>query len=400
MKPTTVPAENVAILAGMCAAVHVGKLPPALPVLSDAFSLSLVQSGFLLALVQLAAMTAGIFVGLAADGIGLRRSMLAGLALLTVASAIGGFATEAWQLMLLRAVEGFGFLAAVLPVPRLLRSMVPPEHLQRKLGLWGAFTPAGTAFALLCGPWVMAIAGWRAWWWFVAALTAAMLAWVAASVPRDAHHADAASQSGDWLARLRLTLSSPGPWLTSLTFGVYALQWMSVIGFLPTIYAHAGITATVAGAMTAVVAGVNALGNVVSGRLLHRGVAAERILMGAFVTMIVCAFVTFGGPPSMPIAVRFVAVVILTGVGGLIPGALFPLAVDLAPEPRTVSTAVGFMQQCSGAGQFVGPLLVAWVASIAGGWQLTWIVTGAASLVGIGLALAIGRIHRRKPLRA
>lgn len=400
MKTPRVRPDTVAILAGICAAIHVGKLPPALPVLRDAFGMTLVEAGLLLSLVQFAAMTAGIVVGLAADGFGLRRSMLAGLAILAVASALGGFAREAWELMILRAIEGFGFLATVLPVPRLLRSMVPPGRLQRKLGVWGAFMPAGTALALLCGPWVMAVVSWRGWWWSLAALTSAMLAWTAAAMPRDVRDDDAATENREWFTRLRVTLSAPGPWLTALTFGMYACQWMSVIGFLPTIYAQAGISATAAGVMSAAVAAVNAVGNIVSGWLLHRGVRPERILVTAFVTMILCAIVTFGGPESTPIAVRFAAVLMLTGVGGLIPGALFPLVVDLAPQPRTVSTAVGFMQQLSGAGQFVGPLLVAGVASHVGGWQFTWTVTGGASLVGMCLAIAIGRVHRRHRHRA
>jgi hypothetical protein len=34
---------------------------------------------------------------------------------------------------------------------------------------------------------------------------------------------------------------------------------------------------------------------------------------------------------------------------------------------------------------------VAWVASGAGSWQWTWLVTGACSLIGLGLARRIGR---------
>ena len=44
------------ILAGVVAALHVGKLPPAIPVLQEALGLTLVQAGFLLSLVQLAGM--------------------------------------------------------------------------------------------------------------------------------------------------------------------------------------------------------------------------------------------------------------------------------------------------------------------------------------------------------
>ena len=107
--------------------------------------------------------------------------------------------------MALRAVEGFGFLLAVLPVPRLLRAIVPPERLQLELGLWGAFMPIGTALALLTGPWVMALAGWQGLWWTLAALTALIVWWTAASVPDEAPHA---AGRHEWRARLRVTLSA------------------------------------------------------------------------------------------------------------------------------------------------------------------------------------------------
>ena len=373
--------------------MHVGKLPPALPVLRDAFGITLVEAGFLLSLVQLAGMTAALFVGLAADSLGGRRSILYGLAILAIASAIGGFAREAWQLMALRAIEGFGFLFAILPVPGLLRALVPPERLPLELGLWGAFMPIGTALVLLCGPWAIELAGWQGLWWGLAALSVAIAAWVAAAVPRDDARTDP-DRTHEWRARLRVTLSSTGPWLVALTFAMYSCQWLSIIGFLPTIYAQAGLSVTTAGMLTAIVSAANAIGNVGAGRVLYRGARPSRVLGFAFATMIVCAFVAFNFPEA-PIALRFATVVVLSGVGGLIPGALFNLAVDLAPGPPFVSTTVGWMQQFSAIGQFAGPPIVAWVASIVGGWQLTWTVTGTASLIGIALATWIGRVYRR-----
>ena len=49
--------DVLVLLCGVVAAMHVDKLPTALPVLREAFGLSLVASGFLLSLVQAAAMT-------------------------------------------------------------------------------------------------------------------------------------------------------------------------------------------------------------------------------------------------------------------------------------------------------------------------------------------------------
>ncbi|MBC7471125.1 MAG: MFS transporter, partial [Ramlibacter sp.] len=109
------------ILAGVCAALHVGKLPAALPALRDALGVTLLQAGFLLSLVQLAGMALGVAVGLLADGMGLRRTMITGLTLLAGASALGVWADQASQLLLLRGVEGLGFLLATMPAPGLIR---------------------------------------------------------------------------------------------------------------------------------------------------------------------------------------------------------------------------------------------------------------------------------------
>ena len=61
------------ILAGVVAALHIGKLPPAIPVLRDSHGLTLVQAGFLLSLVQLAGMTVGVVFGVVADSLGSPR---------------------------------------------------------------------------------------------------------------------------------------------------------------------------------------------------------------------------------------------------------------------------------------------------------------------------------------
>jgi MFS family permease len=88
--------DLLVILAGVTAALHVGKLPPALPLLREALGVTLLQAGFLLSLVQVGRHdAAGCWSGLAADGLGLRRSVLAGLVTLALASAAGWFCEHA-----------------------------------------------------------------------------------------------------------------------------------------------------------------------------------------------------------------------------------------------------------------------------------------------------------------
>jgi predicted MFS family arabinose efflux permease len=390
----------VVIAAGVVAALHVAKLPPALPVLQQTMGVSLLQAGFLLSLVQLAGMTLGLPAGLLIQRWGPRRSVMAGLLLLAGASAFGGVAQTASGLLLSRAIEGLGFLCVVLPAPGLLRVLVPAGQLSRMLGGWGAYMPLGAALALLAGPAVMALAdaswGWRLWWWGLSALAALLALLVFWRVPADtpASGSPANPQAATpWRSLLKLTLRSRGAWAVALSFAMYSGQWMAVVGFLPSIYAQAGVAAAASAWLTALAAGVNIVGNLAAGRLLHRGVAPVALLSAGFVAMALGTGVAFGvdGSPRL----QYLAVLVFSMLGGLIPGTLFSLAVRLAPGPQTVPTTVGWMQQWSALGQFVGPPLVAGVAALAGHWQWTWMVTGACSVAGLLLAWHIQALLRR-----
>lgn len=379
----------IVVGAGVAAALHIGKLPPALPVLQLALQVSLVQAGFLLSLVQLAGMALGLAVGLASDGLGLKRCMASGLLLLSLAGLAGGFAQDAQSLLALRALEGFGFLLAVTPGPGLIRRVAGAGELDAKLGLWGAYMPLGTATALLAGPWLLPQLGWSGWWWLVAALSFAMAGWLWLALPADPPATVGGGSA--WPERLRRTLAAPGPWLLGASFAVYAGQWLAVVGFLPTVFAQAQVGATLAGALTALVAASNIGGNITAGRLLRRGAAPRSLLLTGFGTMALGAALAFAPWLDAGPAARTGAVLLFSLVGGLVPATLFALCVRLAPGKDTVATTVGWMQQCSAVGQFALPPLVGWAARAAGGWQWTWVLTSLCCATGAVLAVCMAR---------
>lgn len=393
------------IAAGVSVALHLGKLPPAVPALQAGLGLTLVQAGFMLSLVQLAGMTLGLAVGLAADTIGLRRSMLTGLVIVTLASVLGGFAGRLVPdhvvpaLLALRALEGVGFLLTVMPAPGLIRALAPPGAEKAALGLWGAYMPLGVALALLCGPGLIALAGWPGWWWALSMLSAAAGLWVMVAVPVDRLRTAVVAKTG-WADRLRATLGAPGPWVVSLAFAVYSSQWMAVIGFLPVIYAAAGVPSNWSAVLTALAAAMNIVGNVAGGRWLQRGAAPARLLGWGFGAMAIGSLAAFaqwghgGDALALPPSLRYLAVCLFSLAGGMVPATLFMLSVRLAPGPSTVSTTVGMMQQASALGQFIAPPLVAWIAHRVGGWHWTWTVALACSLVGMLLAARLAAAPR------
>ncbi len=377
----------IVLAVGVTCALHIGKLPVAIPVLRETLQLTLVQAGFLLSLVQLAGMSLGLAVGLTADRLGPRRVMLIGLVLLAVGSMLGALAPGTGWLLLSRVVEGVGFLLSVLPAPGLLRRRVlHAPTLARALGWWGAYMPLGTATALLAGGAFIGQVGWRWAWVALSVLSLGSAVLLARSVKPDEVLAStgAGQGMGAWGPRLRKTLTAPGPWWVAMAFFLYSGQWLAVIGFLPTIYAQAGFAAATVGGLSALAAGINMVGNIGAGRLLAQGVRPGVLLAWGFCAMGIGSVITFAAA-GHPVA-QYLAVLVFSGVGGLIPGTLFGLAVVLAPGEDTVSTTVGWMQQFSALGQFIGPPLVAWVATQAGGWQATWWVTGTSSVLGLLLA--------------
>lgn len=389
-KATPIGAAWVVVAAGGVAALQVGKLPPALPALQAELGLSLVQSGFLLSMVQLAGLTLAVFMGVLADGMGLRRSMLRGLLLLALASALGGLAQSVPVLLACRALEGVGFLLVALPAPALIRRLVPGPQLAGMLGVWGAYMATGTALALLGGPLFIPAFGWGAWWWLFAAVSLAMAAWLMRVAPADPAVQMHASV-GLWV-RLRRTLGARGPWLVALCFGMYSGQWLAVVGFLPSIYAAAGVSGAALGALTALAAAVNMGGNMASGRLLQRGWLPRSTLWLGFTAMALGSTLAFAAFSQSWPWLRYIGVLVFSGLGGLVPGTLFSLAVRLAPGEQQVATTVGWVQQLSALGQFMGPPAAAALAARAGGWQLTPLFTVACCVAGMVLALLAQRL--------
>lgn len=412
------PATLVVLAAGAAAALHVAKLPPAIPALQDGLGITLVQAGFLLSLVQGAGMLLGIVIGTAAEGFGLKRSMVVGLSVLTVAGAAGGFVDDLGVLMVLRAVEGLGFLLTSVPAPALLGRLVGVQQRRKVLGMWGTYMPFGTGLALFVGPLVIVTLGWPGWWWLLAAVSAVMAVVVQLVIPADpgsnapagpggptrppGANALAASATAQpaaherWGDRVRTTLTHRGPWLGALIFCLYASQWMAVIGFLPTIYAAAGWVGFTGALLSGIVAFVNLTGSLAAGWLLHRRAPVAVLLIAGLAGQGVGAFLMFATATEGEPVTRYVGALVFSVVGGLVPGALFALAPDFAPSRTTMSTTVGWVQQLSAAGQLIGPPAFAAIVGALGGWQLAWVITAVTSTAGCLLAVALaGDIRRR-----
>ncbi|MFI6542879.1 CynX/NimT family MFS transporter [Streptomyces prunicolor] len=381
----------VIVAAGVAAGLQVWKVPPALPFLRHELSLSLVQAGTLLGIVQLAGMLGGLAVSLLAELIGERRCLSAGLVLLFVGSAGGGFAWSAAPLLASRAVEGAGFILVAVTGPGLIRRTAPPGRFTTAMGFWGAYQGISTFAGLVIGALVLQVMPWRVWWWGMAVVALLPLPWVLARVPRD--DAGGVRGAANALARIGRTVRAPGPWTAGLVFACYTLPWMAVVGFLPTIYRDGGMIGSWPGVLSALVGAANAVGSIATAALMQRGLPTRVLLVPAFVLMAVTSVLAFAVDwHRLPAgtAGQFACVAVFSLTGGAIPATLLRMIGELTPAGGSAPATMGLIQQLFNAGSVIGPTLAAWLATRTGDWHSTWWITCACAAVGIVLGLRLG----------
>ncbi|GAA4763769.1 CynX/NimT family MFS transporter [Citricoccus nitrophenolicus] len=375
------------VIAGVAAAMHIWKLPEALSFVQADLGMTLIESGVLLGIVQVGSMLLGLGVSLFSEVLGLRRTLLIGLSLLTAGSLAGAFAETTGFLMTTRAVEGVGFLMATVVCPPLIRLITPPARTNIAMGWWGSFQGLATFTAVLVSTLLLTSVNWQVWWILMAVITAATIPMILTFVPPPPSDRDSNVRLA--ARRVGATVKTLTPWIAGVVFACYSLQWGSVIGFLPTIFDEAGVGGLWPGIVTAVVGGVNGVGNIVTGRLHQRGVPMRRLVLIGLATMGLTSVITFApdwtGVPG-GLAVQIAAVALFSGVGALVPATLNRIAVDIAPPNGSGAAAMGLMVQIYNGANFVGPIILAAIATAAGSWHYSWVMTLGATLIGVLLA--------------
>ena len=372
------------VAAGIVAAFHVGKVPPALPSIRAELGATLRQAGWLLSTVNLITAVGGMAIALTADRFGHRRLVVLGTGLAVLASGLGAFASSVDGLLVSRVFEGLGFITVVAAIPTLLLRIARVEDQRLVMALWTTYMPAGAGAMMLISALVLPGTSWRIAWFVAAAVSALMLgALLWRAVPSRELDAIPVARR-PVLHEMAEVVSSGGPLAIALCFGAYSCCWFAVVGFLPTLQIERLHLATsTAAIVTAVVTIVNVGGNLAAGWLLRHGVQRVTVIVGAAVPMAFCAAGIF--VDGLPDLVRLLLAGIYSAVIGVVPGALFTAIPVHAPRPQLAGASTGLLMQGSNIGALLGPPITGALVS-AGGWPAAaWLTS-----VSLGIAAAAG----------
>lgn len=243
--------DSWVILAGYLAAIHAGKLSAVIPILQQDLGLSFTQAGFSLSLVQGAGMLFALSIGAFSERFGLKRCLILALLILGFSSIAGLWIQHVAALYFFRFTEGIGFLTISLCAPAILKRISRPEHLNFKMGLWSSYMGVGVSLAVLCIPVLLEWLNWQTIWALLGGLCL-LIAWMVQcylhleSQTPATQAATSATTSSFWEI-VRVTMTHPPILCLAVIFACYTSQWLTVTGFLPSMYVANQIDLKIAG---------------------------------------------------------------------------------------------------------------------------------------------------------
>jgi MFS family permease len=381
----------VLLLCGVFAATQIGKLPPAIPALREAFGASLVVMGWIASIFNLVAACAGLMAGMVADWMGRRLLLKLGLVALGCGALLGALAPGLPLLFVSRVLEGLGFVCVVVAAPVLVREAVGAQQQRLALGIWSAYTAAGMTLMMLASPWTLQAIGWRGGWWFGVAGAVLLLLWVTRAFPGRGER----PARGPGAAGLLRGLHVGTPWWLAACFGLYTLQWMALMVWMPTYLLEQGALGLMTiGALVGLMIFVNVPGNILGGWLSQRHVSLPMLLVGPAVVMGLTGWAVFSLHPA-PVPLVLLCV-LFSFFGGILPASIYAAVPAVAARHDNLGSVNGLVVQASNTGTLVGPPLAAALVS-AGDWTTLSPLFVVAAAASAACALAAWRSADLRP---
>lgn len=383
------------ILAGYLAAIHVGKLSAVIPILQQDLGLSFTQAGFSLSLVQGAGMLFALCIGALSEKVGLKRCLILALIILGLSSMAGLWIQHVAALYFFRFTEGIGFLTISLCAPAILKRISRAETLNFKMGLWSSYMGVGVSLAVFTIPMLLEYLSWQSIWAILGSLClliAVMIKrylYLEAVTPVQPNRPQAGTENTSFWQIIKVTLTHPPILCLAIIFACYTSQWITVTGFLPTLYVEHGIDLKVAGALVSMVVLANLGGTFGAGMLLQGGWKPKTLLSTGFIAMLCSSLLAFAASSWLLFELQLVSAVLFSLIGGMIPTTIFAITLRYAPHANAAAASVGLVLQVSACGQFFVPPLSAALVSTTQQWAHIATVTACLSILGILMTLLL-----------
>jgi hypothetical protein len=381
------------LLTGVLTGAQLAKTAPLIGWYVETIGMTLVEAGWVTALIGIFVALAALPAGFAIARMGPQRAFVVASAIIVPGGLILAATTAPGLIFAARMIEGLGYVVLCVGLPSLLTAISPSGWRGPVLAVWSGFVPLGYAASDVLAGLIVPVFGAQSYLLVVILLFAALalasnvvLRWLT-GVPADETNAPEGASG----------VFSVGILLVALAFGVFVLQSVALFTFMPTF-------ADMPGALLfapALVALATPLGNGLAGVLVAGRTASFMIVLAlaAFVVTALAAYVAFviGGAAAASFGTVTMAI-----ASGVVASALFAVIPFLVSRPQAVPAAIGLVSQAGGLATLASPPLAAFIIERADWTGYGWFLVvsglaGAAILVPLALGPLIAAGRRRAP---
>jgi predicted MFS family arabinose efflux permease len=379
----------VAFISSVAAPLNQFKVPPVMPVLMEAFKLSMSSAGWLMSVFSITGFLLALPAGLILLRLGLKVTGLIAMGVLVVGSVLGALSSTAGVMLFSRVIEGVGMGLIAVVAPASIGMWFPREKQGVPMGLWATWVPVGSVIMFILAPALASAFGWQSIWWFGAAfaLLAFVLVWLFMRMPPQmaAPGPAAGGAPAGEPPNLRKALSNPSIWLLGAMFGFFNLALIALNTFFPTFlfsvrsYSMASASFTVSLVMITVLFSAP-LAGVLSDKIGSR----KLVFTVPFIIvaiMMIFPFTISGGMIAL-------WMILLGVVAGAIPTATFAAAPEIMKKPELVGMGMAVVALGQNLGMFIGPVIFGAVVA-SSGWAAAGYVMIPVLLLGLVSGLLV-----------
>lgn len=351
----------VLYIASVASALNQFKVPPVLPILIQAFNLSLSDAGMLMSIFSFTGFLLALPAGFILQRLGLRATGMIAVGAVFIGSVLGMFCGTANSMLATRFVEGAGIGLMTIVAPAAISLWFPAETRGTPIGLWTTCMPVGSILMFNLAPWLAERGGWQFIWkaGAVSSLAAFVLFGVFFRLPKP-NEIGGTSQSGkaepenETPPRFRKAIANTGLWLITVQFLCFNLVCLALSTYYPTFLNSVRNYSLSAASFTFSLCTIAAvfsqpLGGYLSDRL---GMRKRLITLSSVVLSVICIF---------PFVATGWIIPTLTVSLGIIAGTIVPATFAAVPEIMGSQQLAGLGMSVLALGQnlgmFIGPIL-------------------------------------------
>ena len=351
----------VLYIASVASALNQFKVPPVLPVLIQAFNLSLSSAGMLMSVFSFTGFLLALPAGFILRRLGLKATGMIAVGAVFIGSAFGMICSTANSMLATRFIEGAGIGLLTIVAPAAISLWFPAENRGTPLGLWTTCMPVGSIIMFNLAPRLAELGGWQIIWKAGAAssLAAFVLFGVFFRMPK---HGEAGGEhllSEDKPEHKEplnygQAMANAGLWLIAVQFLCFNLVCLALSTYYPTFLNTVRNYSLPAASFTFSLCTIAAvfsqpLGGYLSDRL---GMRRPLIIISSVVLSAICMFSFIATGWKIPM---------LTILLGIIAGTIVPATFAAVPEIMGSTQLAGLGMSVLALGQnlgmFIGPIV-------------------------------------------